>query len=35
MTTRDRLIILGSGLMVVLSLVLIWVNQGRFYNPWR
>ena len=35
MTTRDRLIILGSALMVVLSLVLIWVNQGRFYNPWR
>ena len=35
LTTRDRLIILGSALMVVLSLVLIWVNQGRFYNPWR
>jgi len=35
MTTRDRLIILGSIFMVVLSLVLIWVNKGRFYNPWR
>ena len=35
MTTRDRLIILGSIFMVVLSIVLIWVNQGRFYNPWR
>lgn len=35
MTTRDRLIILGSILMVVLSIVLIWVNKGRFYNPWR
>ena len=35
MTTRDHLIILGSIFMVVLSIVLIWVNQGRFYNPWR
>lgn len=35
MTTRDRLIILGSIFMVVLSIVLIWVNKGRFYNPWR
>ena len=35
MTTRDYLIILGSIFMVVLSIVLIWVNQGRFYNPWR
>ena len=35
MTTRDRLIILGSIFMVILSIVLIWVNQGRFYNPWR
>ena len=35
MTTRDRLIILGSIFMVILSIVLIWVNKGRFYNPWR
>jgi len=35
MTTPDRLIILGSIFMVVLSIVLIWVNKGRFYNPWR
>lgn len=35
MTTRDHLIILGSIFMLVLSIVLIWVNQGRFYNPWR
>ena len=35
MTIRDHLIILGSIFMVVLSIVLIWVNQGRFYNPWR
>lgn len=35
MTTRDSLIILGSIFMVILSIVLIWVNQGRFYNPWR
>lgn len=35
MTTPDRLIILGSIVMVVLSILLIWVNQGRFYNPWR
>ena len=35
MTACDRLIILGSIFMVVLSIVLIWVNQGRFYNPWR
>ena len=35
MTTRDHLIILGSIFMVVLRIVLIWVNQGRFYNPWR
>lgn len=35
MTNRDHLIILGSIFMVVLSIVLIWVNQGRFYNPWR
>ena len=35
MTTQDRLIILGSIFMVILSIVLIWVNKGRFYNPWR
>ena len=35
MTACDRLIILGSIFMVVLSIVLIWVNKGRFYNPWR
>lgn len=35
MTTPDRLIILGSIFMVALSIVLIWVNKGRFYNPWR
>lgn len=35
MTTPDRLIILGSIFMVILSIVLIWVNKGRFYNPWR
>lgn len=35
LTTKDYLVILLAVVVLLLSLGLMVVNQGRFYNPWR
>ena len=35
MEMKDYGMILSALAVLVLSIVLIFVNQGRFYNPWR
>lgn len=35
MEMKDYGMILSAIAVLVLSIVLIFVNQGRFYNPWR
>ena len=35
MGMKDYGMILSALAVLVLSIVLIFLNQGRFYNPWR
>lgn len=35
LTKMDWLVIALAILIVFLTLTLFWLNQGRFYNPWK